>query len=75
MMIVLDLRKSVMQLCHENDEIINILRDLGFLDITKPGMLSTVGRVMTIPKGAKMKGISMDVIKDVFVKKGYEIIN
>ena len=30
----------------------NILSDMGFTDITKPGMLNTVGRFMTLDKGA-----------------------
>ena len=32
---------------------------LGLSEITKAPMLHSVGKVMTIPKGAKMKHISM----------------
>lgn len=42
------------------------MKDLGFKDITNPVMLNTVGKVMTIKKGAQMKGIDIDKIKETF---------
>lgn len=70
---ILDLTKSVYELGKENEEIVQIMKDLGFESIASPGMLNTAGRFMTIPKGAAMKKIPMDIIKEAFVKKGYEI--
>ncbi len=69
----IDFSKSVFELCKENPEIAIIMQELGFKEITQPGMLNTAGRFMTIPKGAAMKGISMDKIKEAFASKGYEI--
>lgn len=69
----INLSKSVYEICTENPEVIEIMKDLGFESITNPGMLKTAGRFMTIPKGAAMKNISMDKIKEEFTKKGYEI--
>lgn len=71
---ILDLNKSVYDLCREYPELPEILHDLGFVDIAKPGMLSTVGRFMTIKKGAVMKKISMETIKDTLSKNGYDVI-
>jgi hypothetical protein len=71
---VLDLRKTVYQLCSEDTNMMNILVDLGFKDIVKPGMLETAGRFMTIPKGAVLKKIEMDRIRRDFVDYGYKII-
>lgn len=71
---ILEFNKSVFNLVNENPEVKEIMQDLGFADITKPGMINTVGRFMTLPKGAKMKGISLDTVKDAFIKKGYNII-
>jgi len=48
----LDLSQSVYTLCTKNEELAVILKQIGFTDITKPGMLTTAGRFMTIPKGA-----------------------
>ncbi|HHX74797.1 MAG TPA: DUF1858 domain-containing protein [Firmicutes bacterium] len=70
----LDLKKSVRDLCRENPEIAEIMKELGFENITCPGMLNTVGRFMTIPKGAAMRGIELEQIKTEFRNRGYTII-
>lgn len=69
----INLSKTVYQLCKDNPEIIPILEKAGFDDITKPGMLNTAGRFMTIPKGAAMKKISLDYIEKLLQESGYEI--
>jgi hypothetical protein len=69
----LDLSKSVYELTQEFPEVIDIMAALGFTDITKKAILLSVGRVMTIPKGAKMKGIPMEKIVAAFREKGFEI--
>jgi hypothetical protein len=68
-----DVSKSVYEVCKENPDIIEIMKELGFDSITNPGMLNTAGRFMTIPKGAAMKNISMDKIREAFSRRGYEI--
>lgn len=70
---IIDLTKTVYQIYNENPEITEILMELGFSDIGKPGMLNTAGRFMTIPKGAAMKKINMDLIKKTLSDKGYII--
>lgn len=72
---IIDLNRSVFELCNEYNELIPILSEIGFTDITKKGMLTTVGRFMTIPKGAAMKKISMSNIKDILISKGFQIID
>jgi hypothetical protein len=69
----IDLNKTVHQLCKDDPDIIGIMKDLGFEDITSPGMLNTAGRFMTIPKGTAMKGIDLDTVKNTFREKGYII--
>nr|WP_297708683.1 DUF438 domain-containing protein [uncultured Butyrivibrio sp.] len=59
----IDLNKSVYDLCTEYPELIQILEDLGFTEITNKTTLNTMGRIMTIPKGALIKKIDMvDVV-------------
>ena len=59
----IDLKKSVYELCTEYPELVQIMDNLGFKDITNKTKLNTIGRVMTIPKGAIVKGIDMiDVV-------------
>lgn len=70
---VIDSSKSVYDICKENPDVIEIMKDLGFTNITNMGMKNTAGRFMTISKGASMMKIPMDKIKEVFSQKGYEI--
>lgn len=70
---ILDLSKSVYELTQEYPEVVDIMVALGFTDITKKAMLLSVGRMMTIPKGAKMKGIPMEKIVATFHEKGFEV--
>ena len=69
----IDLSLSVHALCTEYPELLDIMKDLGFADITKPGMLLTVGRIMTIPKGAAMKKIDLGLIIDRLKREGFEV--
>lgn len=69
----LDLNKTVYELCKEYPELPQILADLGFQDITKPGMITTVGRFMTIPKGAKMKKIDLTSMIQTLTERGFQV--
>lgn len=72
---IIDLNKNINELCKEYPDLPKILHDLGFVDIIKPGMLGTVGRIMTIKKGSVLKKISLDIIKDTLSKNGYDVID
>lgn len=69
-----DFKKTIYELCDHDENIINILAEIGFKDILKPGMINTAGRFMTIPKGSKAKGFELESVKKEFIKNGYEII-
>lgn len=69
----INLKESVFQLCTQYPELVNILEELGFKDITKPGMLSTAGRFMTLDKGARMKQINMETIEKKLEEEGFVI--
>ena len=60
----LDLTQPVKTLCEQYPELIDTMRQLGFAEIIKPGMLATVGRFMTIPKGAAMRRIGMETVRN-----------
>ncbi len=70
----INLSNTVYELCKEHPEIADILSDLGFHDILKPGMLHTAGRFMTIPKGAVMKKISLDKIIETLKEHDFIIV-
>lgn len=69
----INLSWSIYTIVKEYPEAIDIMKELGFQDISKPGMLNTAGRIMTLTKGAAMKGMDMDRIKKAFMEKGFEI--
>ena len=70
----LDLSKSVYDLVTEYPEVTDIMKELGFSEITNKVMLNSVGKIMTIPKGAKMKGVSMIDIVGAFMKAGFTLV-
>ena len=70
---LLDLNKNVQELCTQYPELVGIMADLGFKDITRPITLATIGKVMTIPKGAAIKKIAMQDIVQIFRQHGFEI--
>ena len=72
---VIQLSKSVYELCQMYPELPQILHDLGFTDITRPGMLVSVGRFMTLVKGATAKKIDIDVLKQQLEEQGYVVKN
>lgn len=70
----IDLNKSVYALTQEYPELINIMAELGFSEITNKAMLHSVGKIMTIPKGAKMKNIPMTDIVMTLVGQDFELV-
>jgi len=58
----LNINKTVYELVTVYPELKDILFELGFKDIVKPVMLTTVGKIMTIKKGALMRGVDLDQI-------------
>lgn len=69
----IDLTKSVHELVTAYPELADIMAGLGFTEIKKKVVLNSVGRMMTIPKGAKMKNIPMESIIKAFKEHGFEI--
>lgn len=70
----IDLDMTVADLVHAKPEVKDILFDLGFKDIVKPLALHTMGRFMTIPKGAAVKEIPLDKVVAAFQAKGFEVV-
>lgn len=70
----LDLRKTVYELVKEYPELSDIMANLGFKEITKKGMLHSVGKMMTIPKGADIKGIDLETVVNTLKENGFEVI-
>mgnify|MGYP000856874846 FL=1 len=70
----IDFSKSLYELISQYPIVKDIMFEIGFKDIVKPGMIQTAGRYVTIPKGAKMKKIPLEKVIEVFEAKGFQII-
>ncbi len=70
---IIDKSKSVYLLTQEQPELIALLYDLGFTEIKNPIVRKTVGKYMTLERGAKMKNIPWDTVVKGLHKAGYEI--
>lgn len=71
----IDFSKTVADLAAQYPEILNIMTGLGFKEITSPAALAVMGKVMTIPRGSRIKGIPMENIVAAFTAAGFEVIN
>ncbi len=70
-MTILDINESVYNLTQAYPELIEILADIGFTEIKNPLVRQTIGRQMTLPRGAKMKGISWLQVVETLKKSGF----
>lgn len=66
----LDLKRPFLELIQEYPELIDIMKDIGFSE--KKSTLYSKDNVMTIPKMANMKGLSMKKIAEKLKSKGFE---
>jgi len=72
---IIDLQKSVYQLCKEDENLAPLLAEIGFTEIVRPIMLNTVGKVMTLIKGSALRSIDLNLIITKLQENGYTVIN
>lgn len=70
---IIDLNRTVYELVKDYPELMAIMSGLGFTEITKKPVLHSVGRIMTIPKGARAKNISMAAVTAALRTNGFEL--
>lgn len=70
----IDLNQPIYLLCKQYPELITMMESIGFKDITAPGMLSSAGKFMTIPKGAVLKKLDIEQIKRQLADGGFSVI-
>jgi len=72
-MIEIDANEILFDLVQKHPGVKEAMEAIGFVNIIKPGMLQSAGRIMTIKKGAKMKGIYWGRIESIFKEHGFII--
>lgn len=68
---IIDLNESIYNLSRDYPKIVNELKELGFTEIAKPGMINTVGRFMKLEQGCKLRKINFDDLKSKLQNLGY----
>jgi hypothetical protein len=68
---IISIHDTIHNLSKRYPEIIQMLFELGFNEIVKPGMLSTVGRFVTLEQGASMRKIDLAVVQQTLIEKGF----
>ncbi|MFA5570082.1 MAG: DUF1858 domain-containing protein [Sphaerochaetaceae bacterium] len=69
----INLETPIASLVEQYPHIQQLMADVGFVEITKPIMLRTVGKVMTLKKGCAMRNIPLEKVIATFEKHGFEI--
>lgn len=72
---IIDFSMPIKKMADKYPDFVQIMYDCGFTRIKIPGLLNTVGRVMTIPLGAQAMKLDLAKVKKAFEDKGYKVIN
>ncbi len=67
----MDENQTLYHMVNQYPELVDILVQIGFKDVKQPALLNTVGKIMTLKKGAKLKGIPYQKIKEHLKEAGY----
>lgn len=62
---------TIYQLSKKYPGIVEVLKEVGFTQISEPQMIVTVGRFMTIEKGCQMRGFSLEEVILKLKEAGY----
>ncbi|MFH1015940.1 MAG: DUF1858 domain-containing protein [Chloroflexota bacterium] len=68
----IDLSKSVYELTETYPELIDILKEMGFLGVGNPIARKTLGRVTTIPQGCQKQGKDLAEVVKKLEEKGFQ---
>lgn len=69
----IDLKKSVYGLTEQYPELIDILKNLGFLGVINPLVRKTLGRKTTVPEGCRRQGKNLEDVIKVLKENGFAV--
>lgn len=72
-MVKISLTTPVHDLVVAHPDIVPIMVQMGLDGVTQPGLLNTVGRLMTLEKGARMKHIPLAQLIETLTQAGFEV--
>jgi len=69
----IDLKKNVYELTETYPELIEILKEMGFLGVANPIARKTLGKETTIPQGCKKQGEDLDEVIKKLKELGFKV--
>ncbi len=69
----IDLDKSLYELTKTYPELIDILKEQGFLGVINPVLRNTIGRKVTIPQGCEKQGINLAEVISRLEENGFSV--
>jgi len=69
----IDLKKTVYELTETYPELIEILKELGFIGVVNLVVRKTLGRMTTITQGCKKQGKNLNEVIKVLEEKGFKV--
>ena len=73
MLKLIDLKKNVYELTETYPELIEILKEMGFLGVANPVARKTLGKITTIPQGCKKQGKDLNEVIKKFKELGFKV--
>jgi hypothetical protein len=67
----IDLKKTIYELTEEYPELIDLLKNMGFLGVTNPIIRNTVGRKTTLAQGCKLQGKDLSQVIAALEAQGF----
>ena len=69
----IDLKKNVYELTETYPELMEVLKEMGFLGIANPLTRKTLGKVTTIPQGCRKQGKDLKEVIKKLIELGFKI--
>ncbi len=69
----IDLKKNVYELTETYPELIEILKEMGFLGVANPIARKILGKVTTIPQGCKKQGKDLNEVIKKLEELGFKV--
>ena len=73
MLKLIDLKKNVYEQTETYPELIEVLKEMGFLGVTNPIARKTLGKLTTIPQGCKKQGKDLNEIIKKLKELGFKV--
>ncbi len=73
MLKLIDLKKNVYELTETYPELIEVLKEMGFLGVANPIARKTLGKLTTIPQGCKKQGKDLNEVIKKLKELGFKV--